>query len=208
MVMSYRLYETCTFLAYLTVVPSMGYFLIKIETDFYENYRMFFRAISRKRAYTPINHLKNQMSRALSEGTRGVLIIQGTVTGLMLYLAPWFIEKLQFSPLALGLIRISMIGSLVMSLFMLMVIMILYLDQRKHTLLLSFLFLASNAVGTWLSLELGFCLLRLRLHLRLPALAAGRGLGAGTQHAQSGVFGVCQAKGLLIFARVRFGGIW
>jgi uncharacterized membrane protein len=35
MVMSYRLYETCTFLAYLTVVPSMGYFLIKIETDFW-----------------------------------------------------------------------------------------------------------------------------------------------------------------------------
>jgi uncharacterized membrane protein len=156
MVMSYRLYETCTFLAYLSVVPSMGYFLIKIETDFYESYREFFQAISRKKAYAPINQIKNNMGRALSEGARGVLIIQGTVTGLMIYLAPWIIEQLRFSPMSLGLIRISMIGSMVMSLFMLMVIMILYLDQKVHTLLLATLFMVSNGVLTWLSLQLGF----------------------------------------------------
>jgi uncharacterized membrane protein len=58
--------------------------------------------------------------------------------------------------MSLGLIRVSMIGSMVMSLFMLMVIMILYLDQKVHTLLLATLFMVSNGVLTWLSLQLGF----------------------------------------------------
>ena len=155
-IMSYRLYEICTFLAYFTVVPSMGLFLIKIETDFYEAYRAFFQAISKKQPFGTINGHKKKMSQALSEGMRGVLIIQGTVTGLMLYLAPWFIELLHFSPISLGLIRVSMVGSLVMSLFMLVIIMILYLDLRWHTLMLSALFLGSNALGSWITLQMGF----------------------------------------------------
>ena len=155
-VMSYRLYETCTFIAYLTVVPSMGFFLIKIETDFYESFREFFQAISEKKAYAPIHQIKSEMSQALSEGMRGVLIIQGTVTGLMLYLAPWVIEAMHFTPMAIGLIRVSMIGSMVMSMFLLVVIMIMYLDLRWHTLFLSLLFLGLNALGTWITLQMGF----------------------------------------------------
>ena len=155
-IMSYRLYETCTFLAYLTVVPSMGFFLIKIETDFYERYRQFFQAISEKKSFATIHGIKRRMSTALTEGMRGVLIIQGAVTGLMLYLAPWFIDLLDFTPMALGLIRVSMLGSMVMSFFMLLVIMILYLDLRWQTLLLSTMFLILNALGSWITLQLGF----------------------------------------------------
>ncbi len=153
---SHQLYETSTFLAYLTIIPSLSYFLIKVETDFYDQYRTFFTAITRKRAFGSIREMKARMSTTLSEGLRSILIIQGATTGLALYLAPWLMAEMNLSALYLGVLRAAILGAFLQSLFLLTVIILFYFDLRGQALVLSLFFLTANGLLSWLSLKLGF----------------------------------------------------
>ncbi|MBW2618293.1 MAG: exopolysaccharide Pel transporter PelG [Deltaproteobacteria bacterium] len=153
---SHQIYEISTFFAYLTIVPSLAYFLVKVEVDFYDRYHSFFQSITLKQPYGSIHEIKIKMTRTLSEALRTLLIIQGLATGLGLYLAPWLIETLNLSGLCLGIMRVAMIGAFLQCLFQLETIILFYFDLRREALALSLFFLCANALLSWTSLKLGF----------------------------------------------------
>jgi uncharacterized membrane protein len=56
---SYPNYDSAMFLAYLTIIPSMAFFVLSIETNFFEHYLRFYRDIQRKATFKRIqeNHV-------------------------------------------------------------------------------------------------------------------------------------------------------
>lgn len=153
---SYPLYETATFLAYVAIVPAMGYFLIKVEVEFYDRYRNFFEMILHRQPLDTIRGVKLKMATTLREGTRTILLVQGLVTGAALYLSPHILQLLNLPGLYLGVVRISMIGALLLGLFLLDVLILFYFDLQKEVLAASVFFCVANAVCTHLSIRLGF----------------------------------------------------
>lgn len=149
------IYDLPIFLAYLSIIPGMAVFLLRIETDFAEAYEGFFSAVRGNATLPEIEKLGNEMVIAVREGIFQIFRVQG-VTVLILYLlGPTIIKWLEISPKYVHLYYIDLIGVAAQVLMLAVLNVLFYLDRLKDALLLTATLLITNAVFTWLTLELG-----------------------------------------------------
>jgi uncharacterized membrane protein len=175
--LTHDMYEGPVFFAYLTIVPTLAIFLIKIETRFYLHYRNYYAKIMDKRSLASIMEEKELMVVMLKESIREVFIIQGAVTVLCIAFAPELVQAANLIPLQIPLLRICLIGAFLQVSLSMGVIVLFYFDLRKKVLAVTLFFLASNWLFSYVSTQLGFafygygycysCLLSLLLAYKL-----------------------------------------
>jgi uncharacterized membrane protein len=153
---THDMYEGPIFFAYLTIVPTLSIFLVKTETKFYEHYHDYFAKIISKEDLSSILQEKKGMIKMLKESLREILIVQGTLTMLCIFMAPEFVDLVGLSPLQQPLLQIALVGSLLQVMLSVAVIILFYFDLRKEVLTVTLVFLLSNVGLTWLSMQLGF----------------------------------------------------
>ncbi|WP_419783978.1 exopolysaccharide Pel transporter PelG [Maridesulfovibrio sp.] len=153
---THDMYEGPIFFAYLTIVPTLAIFLVKIETKFYEHYHDYFAKIISKEDLSSILQEKKGMIKMLKESLREVLIVQGSLTMLCIFMAQEFVDMVGLSPLQEPLLQIALVGSLLQVMLSVAVIILFYFDLRKEVLAVTLVFLLSNIGLTWLSMQLGF----------------------------------------------------
>ncbi len=153
---THDMYEGPIFFAYLTIVPTLAIFLIKIETRFYLHYRNYYAKIMDKRSLSSILEEKRMMVAMLMESIREVFIIQGAVTVLCIAFAPELVRAANLIPLQIPLFRICLIGAFLQVSLSMGIIVLFYFDLRKKVLAVSLLFLASNWIFSYVSTRLGF----------------------------------------------------
>ncbi|MFK7994633.1 MAG: exopolysaccharide Pel transporter PelG [Granulosicoccus sp.] len=149
------IYDLPIFLAYLSIIPGMSVFLLRIETDFVQAYDGFFAAVKGNAGLTEIESLGNQMVQSVREGIFQIIRIQGA-TILILYLmgstiTAWLGISAQY--VQLYYINLFGVGAQVLMLAVLNVLF--YLDKRSEALFITATLLLSNSLLTWISLELG-----------------------------------------------------
>ena len=152
---THDLYEGPVFFAYLTIVPAMAIFLLKIETIFYQHYRQYYAKVTGKRSLAEILKEKAAMVDSLKGSLRDVFVVQGTVTVVCLIFAPKIIAMARLSSLQIPLLRIVLIGSFLQILLCINVIILFYFDLRRQVLWVSLVFVATNAALSALSIHLG-----------------------------------------------------
>lgn len=152
---THDLYEAPVFFAYLSIVPTLATFLIKIETRFYGHYQEYYAKILGKRSLGAIRREKAAMVRMLKESLREVFILQGGLTCACLAFAPALTELAGLSPLQIPLLRIALVGAFLQAVLSMAVIILFYFDQRRKVLAATAVFLFSNVALSWLSIELG-----------------------------------------------------
>ncbi|WP_319523578.1 exopolysaccharide Pel transporter PelG [Breoghania sp.] len=152
---THDIYEGPVFFAYLTIVPAMAIFLLKIETAFYQHYRQYYAKVVGKRSLTDILAEKATMVNALKSSLRDVFVIQGTVSVLCIVFAPWMIKWINLSSVQIPLFQILLIGSFLQVLLLINVIILFYFDLRRQVLIVSIVFVAGNAGLSVLSIWLG-----------------------------------------------------
>ena len=148
-------YEGAMFLAYLTIVPALALFLIRIETSFYLGYRELFAAILEHRPLRAVKERVREVRERLSLSITRLLKLQGLVTALCVLGGPALLDALGVDPLMSMLFRVACLGAFAHALFLLLVIALLYLERRKTALYLCLTFCALNAGLSWLSLQWG-----------------------------------------------------
>ncbi|PIE67156.1 MAG: hypothetical protein CSA23_05220 [Deltaproteobacteria bacterium] len=153
---THDIYEAPVFFAYLTIVPAMAIFLLKIETVFYQHYRQYYAKVIGKRSLAEILKEKSDMVDALKGSIRDVFVVQGTVTVFCLIFAPTLVALARLSPMQIPLFRIVLIGSFLQILLCINVIILFYFDLRRAVLVVSVVFVAANAGLSTLSIVLGF----------------------------------------------------
>lgn len=149
------LYDVPMYLAYLTVVPAMSLFLIRIETSFYQYYKNYYGAIVGKRGLGEIMERKAEMIDSIKLSTSRLIRIQGTVSLIGLLIVPYLIGPLGLNWLHLGILRVGILAAFIHVMFLLLSIGLLYFEFRKETLAITALFLVLNVIGTFYALELG-----------------------------------------------------
>ncbi|WP_419658430.1 conserved uncharacterized membrane protein [Desulfosarcina variabilis str. Montpellier] len=152
---THDIYEGPVFFAYLTIVPAMAIFLLKIETVFYQHYRQYYAKVVGKRSLADILAEKKAMVDALKGSMRDVFVIQGTVSVFCLIFAPRLVAWARLSTLQVPLFRIVLIGSFLQILLCINVIILFYFDLRRSVLLVSVVFVVANAGLSALSIVLG-----------------------------------------------------
>ena len=149
------IYDIPVFLAYLSIIPGMAVFLVKMETDFVEYYDKFFDAVRSGGSLEFIEDMRNEMVFTVRQGIYQIIKIQ-TIAALGLFIAgPWILESLHISPLYLPLLFINLISAGLQVVLLGVINVFFYLDNRWIVLFLTGLFVALNAVFTAVTLWLG-----------------------------------------------------
>ena len=142
-------YETPTFLAFVTIVPTLSIFLVRIETSFYRAYKTYYNKVIEKYPLSEILKEKQKIKESLALSFYRLLIYQGTITALCVIFAPSIIAKFKMESFQLGVLRITILGAFVHAMLMVLMIIILYFDWKGLALKVNMLFFASNFGLTW-----------------------------------------------------------
>ncbi|GIW70601.1 MAG: pellicle/biofilm biosynthesis Wzx-like polysaccharide transporter PelG [Planctomycetota bacterium] len=148
-------YEGAIFLAYLTVIPALALFMIRVETGLYGVYRGFFAAILEGYPLAELRARQQQIAERFRVSVGRVVRLQGAVTALAILAAPRLLELLRFQPVQVPVFQIGCVAAFLQVLLLLLVVALLYLEQRRTALGVCLVFFASNGLLSWLSLQLG-----------------------------------------------------
>lgn len=149
------IYDFPIFLAYLSIVPGMAMFLIRMETDFAERYDAYYSAV---REGDTLDHIESQLDRMVDtvrQGIYDIFKIQGITIVALLLLGPTIIAYLGFSPYYVPLFNIDIVAVGIQVLLMAILNVLFYLDKLRLALSLCLLFLLSNIVFTLATQYLG-----------------------------------------------------
>jgi uncharacterized membrane protein len=150
------LYDTCCFLAYLSVVPALAMNLVHFETGFYQHYRGYYAAIMQGMPLREIEWRRHEMTANLWEGAARLVRIQGGLTLAVILFAPQILAAVAMPEGAVAVFRITCLGAFFHVGFLITTLLLLYFDLQQDALRSSLLFLALNAVLTWISVRIGF----------------------------------------------------
>lgn len=149
------IYDMPVFLAYLSIIPGMAVFLVKMETDFVEYYDRFYGAVRDGGSLEYIEDMRNEMLYAVRQGIYQIINIQA-ITALTVFVAGGtLLHWLGISELYLPLLFVNLIAAGLQVVFLGVLNVFFYLDRRRVVLLLSALFVVLNGGFTGVTLWLG-----------------------------------------------------
>ena len=151
-----QIYDPVIFLSYLTIIPAMALFMIRIETSFYIQYRDFYGAIVNRMPLSVIREKKQLMVDSIKLSIQRLFIVQGSFSFIMILILPNILNFLHLQWVQKSILQISIASAFLHVLVMFLNIFIQYYDFRKFSAYLTLLFVVSNAGFTYLSIELGF----------------------------------------------------
>jgi polysaccharide biosynthesis protein PelG len=149
------LYDVPILLAYLSVVPGMSIFLVRLETDFAEHYAAFYDAVRKGAPLERIEALRNEMTISAKRGIFEILKWQGLTLFLVILFARDILAVFGISELFLPLLYIDTAAVGIQVVLLAVLNVFFYLDQRGTALRICLLFAALNTVGTLITQELG-----------------------------------------------------
>lgn len=149
------IYDLPIFLAYLSILPGMAIFFIRIEVDFAQCSENYNEAIRAGETLDTIEVKRVEMTAAVRRCIIDILKIQGITVVILLLLGPTIINFFGFSAAYLSLFNIDIVAVGFQIVFMAVLNVFFYLDKIGKASTLCLLFLVSNFGLTLLSQWLG-----------------------------------------------------
>ena len=151
---TYNFYDVPNYLAFLTIIPALAYFLILTETNFFKDYSSFVDDVLHKPLMI-IEKKKLDMIATLKEGMKGMVKMQGIITLLLIIFAEPLLVFLGYRGVSIWLFRILLIGVFFHVINLNLNIIFLYYEMKLEALLLTIFFAITNAGFTFISISLG-----------------------------------------------------
>lgn len=149
------IYDFPIFLSYLSVIPGMAVFLVRIETDFVEYYVKFYDAVREGATLDYIERMRNHMVYHVRRGLFDIAKIQSITVLITFSLGGVLLESLGISTLYLPLLYVDVVGASLQVVLLGILNVLFYLDQRRAVVLLTATLPLLNMALTALSLYLG-----------------------------------------------------
>ncbi len=149
------IYDFPIFLSYLSVIPGMAVFLVRIETDFVEYYVKFYDAVREGATLDHIERMRNHMVYYVQRGLFDIAKIQSIAVLVTFALGGALLDWIGISRLYLPLLYVDVVGAALQVVLLGVLNVLFYLDQRRLVLRLTVLLPVANVILTALSLKLG-----------------------------------------------------
>lgn len=150
-----ELYDLPIFLAYLSIIPGMAVFLLRMETDFVEQYTKFYSAINKGATFQRISQIYHEMLETIRRGFVEIFKVQGVTVIILLAFGDKLLAWVGISPFYRVLLNIDLVAVAIQVLLLAVLNLLFYFDYRKDALYLCLLFAVSNILFTLLSQYLG-----------------------------------------------------
>jgi polysaccharide biosynthesis protein PelG len=149
------LYDLPIFLAYLSAIPAMAAFFLRLEADFAGRCEEFLAAARGGAPLRELEGIQDGMIACVRRGLVEILEIQGVVLVVVLAAGPAILAAAGLSPLYLELLRVDAAGVSLQVVFLAILNVLFYLDEPRAALALSAVFAVANAALTLLTQRLG-----------------------------------------------------
>lgn len=149
------IYDLPIFLAYLSIIPGMAVFLVRMETDFVEYYQKFYDAVREGGTLDYIREMRDEMVSVARQGIFEIIKIQAIAILIIFVAAPSLLQTVGISQYYLSLLYIVVVGAGLQVVFLGIMNVLFYLDKRMTALLLTIIFAVLNLIFSLLSIHLG-----------------------------------------------------
>jgi uncharacterized membrane protein len=149
------IYDLPIFFAYLSAIPAMAAFFLRLEADFAELCREFFQCVRDGAALERLTRIKDGMVVCVRRGLGEIVKVQGASLVLVFAAGPSVLRAAGISPLYLRLLYVDAAAVCLQVIFLAILNVLFYLDQRRAALALSALFAGGNLVLTLWTQRLG-----------------------------------------------------
>ena len=150
-----EIYDLPIFLAYLSILPGMAVFLVRMETDFVEYYDRYYDAVREGGSLSYIQSMKDEMVRMAREGIYDIIKVQAAATIAVFLMGRTLLTMAGIGVVYLPLLYIDVVGVGLQVVFLGIINIYLYLDRRGRALFLTGLFALLNLLFSIVSIYLG-----------------------------------------------------
>jgi len=150
-----EIYDLPVFLAYLSILPGMAVFLVRMETDFVEYYDRFYDAVREGGSLSYIREMKDEMMCMAREGIYDIIKVQATATIAVFLMGRTLLQMAGIPVVYLPLLYIDVAGAGFQVVFLGILNVYFYLDRRGRALFLTMLFTVANFLFSIISIMLG-----------------------------------------------------
>ena len=149
------IYDLPVFLAYLCVLPGMGIFLVKFETDFVEWYDKFYTAVREGGALQDIARYHDGMQAVVREGLYQILKVQALTLLAVYTFVPQLFAWIGISSLYIPLFLVQAVAASFQVMLLAVLNVFYYLDRRRDVVVLTATLTVLNFALSLLSIHLG-----------------------------------------------------
>lgn len=139
-------YDLAIYLSLLSIAPGMAVFILQVETDFAEKFQDYFDAVNEGGSLSDVLEAKHAIILSLREGFFRLLKVQGVTTALLVVYANELTSWFHVTFVQIGIFRITLFGTFLLVMFLAMLTVLFYFNDRRGALLCSFVFLLANGI--------------------------------------------------------------
>ena len=148
-------YDLPLFLAYLSIIPGMAVFFLRLEADFAEYYEKYFKGVVEGATLETLVRFKERMIDIIRISIKEAIVLQGIFNIILYILSPYIFSLLSLPFASLPLFYIDMIATQLQLLVMNILAILFYLDRRKETVIITFTMAIFNIILPILTIKLG-----------------------------------------------------
>lgn len=149
------IYDLPIFFAYLSAIPAMAAFFLRLEADFADRCQEFFRCVRNGAPLDRLSQVKDGMVACVRRGLIEIVKVQSVTLVLVCVAGPGVLRAAGISPLYQRLLYVDAAAVCLQVIFLAILNVLFYLDQRKAALALSALFAFGNLTLTLVTQQLG-----------------------------------------------------
>ncbi|RUM74090.1 MAG: histidine kinase, partial [Sulfurovum sp.] len=149
------MYDMPIFLAYISIIPGMASFLLRIETDFVDKYKSYYSAVNGSSTLSEIKVKRSEMINSIYNAYLEILKVQGVTLILFILFAKQIFKWLDLSPLYLNIFYLDLLSTAVQVLYLATLNLLFYFNLLKQALWLTLGLFVLNAVFSMITVYLG-----------------------------------------------------
>lgn len=148
-------YDIPSFYSFLTIMPTLIIFVVKLETAFFTKYQNYFYFINNGASYDDIENAREAMKSTLYRELVYIMQIQLFFTLGFIIIGIKFLPMIGFTSKMIGLFNILTLGYYCAIMMFVIMTILLYYEDKNGAVLSSLIFFGVNLLFTILALFLG-----------------------------------------------------
>lgn len=149
-------YDGGMFISYMSIIPVLALFVFSLETNFYVSYIRYIKRIENNDPLNLIDEEKRNIWAEMINNGRSFLVLQGSITFIVLLIAPNIFDWVGLDFSQLGIFRLGALGAFFAALNLFIFIFLTYFDAQDYFLRATIFMFFSNIVLTFICEYLGF----------------------------------------------------
>lgn len=148
-------YDIPSFYAFLSIIPTMVIFIVKIETAFYEKYKNYFFLVNNGACLEDVEVAKREMKRSIYKELIYIMEIQLFFTIAFIILGRRFLPLSGFTASMIDMYSIISLGYYCFIIMFVVMTILLYYDNQKNAFWIALIFMTTSFLFALVTIHMG-----------------------------------------------------